>query len=49
MIAPGKKDLLLGNIYIPPENSRYYDPQAFENLELEATVQKIKCPHWLDR
>ena len=27
------EDILIGNIYIPPENSRYKVPDAFNELE----------------
>jgi len=28
-------NILLGSIYIPPENSRYFSPEVFDNLERE--------------
>ena len=37
----GTKDILLGSVYIPPENSEYYDPKLFEDLELEVTSQGV--------
>ncbi len=37
-----EKDVILGSIYIPPENSRHYRPDIFETLELEILSKRIE-------